>query len=145
MRAVIQRVGEASVRVDGRVVGSIGPGLLVLLGVARGDDEAGAEKLADKICHYRIFPDDEGRMNRSVCDEQGQLLVVSQFTLCADTRKGRRPGFDAAAAPELAQGLYEHFVRHARGLGLDVQTGEFGARMQVLLVNDGPVTFVFDL
>lgn len=145
MRAVIQRVSEASVSVDGRVVGSIGRGLLVLLGVAKGDDSASAEKLAEKISHYRVFPDEQGRMNRCVTDIGGELLAVSQFTLCADTRKGRRPGFDHAAQPEEAETLYRHFVQHMRQLGLPVKTGEFGAMMRVSLVNDGPVTFVFEL
>ena len=144
MRAVIQRTSESSVSVAGRVVGSIGRGLVVLLGVARGDDAARAEKLAEKICHYRIFPDEQDKMNLSVKDIEGELLVVSQFTLCADTRKGRRPGFDAAAPPDEAEALYEHFVACARRLGVQVQTGEFGAMMSVSLVNEGPVTFVFE-
>lgn len=144
MRAVIQRTSGASVAVGDRVVGSVGRGLVVLLGVARGDDAAGAERLAGKICQYRIFPDEEGKMNLSVRHIEGELLVISQFTLCADTRKGRRPGFDAAAPPEEALALYEHFVACARRLGLGVQTGEFGAMMRVSLVNDGPVTFVFE-
>ena len=138
-------MSEASVSVDGQVVGSIGRGLLVLLGVAEGDQVAHAEKLAEKISHYRVFPDEQGRMNRSLGDIGGEMLAVSQFTLCADTRKGRRPGFDNAAQPQEAEALYRHFVAHVRQLGVPVQTGEFGAMMRVSLVNDGPVTFVFEL
>ena len=145
MRAVIQRVAESTVTVGDREVGRIGRGLLVLLGVARGDDAARADRLADKLIHYRIFPDDQGRMNLSLKDIGAQMLVVSQFTLCAQTHKGRRPGFDAAAPPDEAQALYEHFVQTVRQAGIEVETGEFGAMMQVSLVNDGPVTFVFDI
>lgn len=145
MRAVIQRVTESAVTVDSREVGAIGRGLMVLLGVARGDDAAKAEKLADKIVGYRIFPDGEGRMNVSLKDVGGEMLVVSQFTLCADTRKGRRPGFDAAAPPDEADALYRHFVGYVRGQGVTVATGEFGAMMQVSLINDGPVTFTFEV
>ncbi len=144
VRAIIQRVTESAVTVDGREVGAIGRGLMVLLGVARGDDAAKAEKLADKIVGYRIFPDAERRMNLSLKDVGGEMLVVSQFTLCADTRKGRRPGFDAAAPPDIANALYQHFVEHVRGQGVAVATGEFGAMMQVSLINDGPVTFTFE-
>ena len=144
MRAVVQRVSEASVRVDGRVVGRIGPGLLVLLGVGRGDGEADVGLLAEKVVHLRIFPDDAGQMNRSVLDAGGELLVVSQFTLYGDVRKGRRPAFDGAAAPDAARGLYEAVVRELRSSGLPVATGEFQAMMQVELVNDGPVTVLVD-
>ena len=144
MRAVIQRVTEASVMVDARVVGRIGPGLLVLLGVAQGDAEADAEYLADRILNLRVFPDAHGKMNRSLLDVRGELLVVSQFTLLADTRSGRRPGYSAAAAPETADRLYRHFLDRARGSGLTTQAGVFGAMMDVTLVNHGPVTLLLE-
>ncbi len=142
MRAVVQRVREARVEVDGTVVGAIGEGLLVLLGVARTDTAGDADYLVDKIIHLRIFPDHEHKMNRSLLDTGGSLLVVSQFTLYGDTRKGRRPGFDRAAGAESAKSLYEYFVERARGAGLRVETGVFQAMMAVLLVNDGPVTLI---
>ena len=144
MRAVIQRVTQASVTVDASVVGRIGPGLLVLLGVAQGDANADAEYLADRILNLRIFPDADGKMNRSLLDVRGELLVVSQFTLLADTRSGRRPGYSAAAAPEAADRLYRHFLERARGSGLATQAGVFGAMMDVALVNHGPVTLLLD-
>jgi len=144
MRAVIQRVSSASVRVDGAVVGAIKAGALILLGVLDGDSEREAEQLAEKVASFRYFADDSGKMNLSVSDVSGSLLVVSQFTLAADGRKGRRPSFDKAAAPALAEKLYEHFVSHLVLLGLSVETGSFGAMMEVELVNDGPVTFVLD-
>ena len=144
MRIVLQRVKEARVEVDGRTVGQIGNGLLVLLGVTTPDTNKDAEYLADKIVNLRIFPDESGRMNRNVNDVQGGLLIVSQFTLYGDCRKGRRPGFDQAAPPEQARELYEIFVSLARATNLTVQTGIFQAQMQVYLVNDGPVTFVLD-
>ena len=144
MRAVIQRVTEASVMVDASVVGRIGPGLLVLLGVAQGDAEADAEYLADRILNLRVFPDADGKMNRSLLDVRGELLVVSQFTLLADTRRGRRPGYSAAAAPETADRLYRHFLDRARGSGLTTQAGVFGAMMDVTLVNHGPVTLLLE-
>jgi len=144
MRAVIQRVSRASVSVDGAVTGAIGPGLVVLVGVAREDDGAAADYLAAKVAGLRIFPDQEGRMNRSVAEAGGALLVISQFTLYGDVRKGRRPSFDRAAPPETARALYDRFVAAARGLGLPVQTGVFQAIMQVELVNDGPVTILCD-
>jgi len=144
VRAVVQRVSEASVRVDGRVVGEIGQGLLVLLGVGQGDTEADAEYLADKSVNLRIFEDEAGHMNRSVLDVGGSLLVVSQFTLYGDCRKGRRPSFTAAAPPEQAEALYERFVARARASTVPVATGRFGARMAVALVNDGPVTLLVD-
>jgi len=144
MRAVLQRVREARVEVDGQITGAIGPGLLILLGVAKGDDEAAAQWLVDKITGLRIFEDDAGKMNRSVADCAGALLVVSQFTLYADTRKGRRPSFDAAAPPEDARRLYECFVEKAKATGLHVDTGIFQADMQVHLINDGPVTLICD-
>ncbi|HOF08369.1 MAG TPA: D-aminoacyl-tRNA deacylase [Opitutaceae bacterium] len=145
MRAVVQRVSSASVSIEGAVVGSIGPGLLVLLGVAEGDTPADGAWLAQKIAQLRIFSDEADRMNRSVQDIAGGVLVVSQFTLFASTRKGTRPSFNAAAAPELANSLYEGFVRQLESiLGRPVPTGRFAAMMQVALVNDGPVTLLID-
>ena len=140
MQALIQRVAEASVRVDGRCVGAIGPGLLVLLCAERGDDPAVADRLLAKLLKLRIFSDAAGKMNRSVQDVGGGLLIVSQFTLAADTSGGNRPSFTNAAAPELGRQLYEHFVAQARAAHPQVACGEFGADMQVALVNDGPVT-----
>jgi D-aminoacyl-tRNA deacylase len=144
MRAVVQRVSRAVVRVDDEAVGRIGPGVLVLLGVAAGDAEADAERLAAKVARLRLFPDEAGRFDRSVGDVGGGILVVSQFTLLADTAKGNRPSFTAAAAPAEAEPLYDRFCAELRGLGLPVETGAFGARMEVELVNDGPVTIVLD-
>jgi D-tyrosyl-tRNA(Tyr) deacylase len=144
VRAVVQRVSEAAVRVDESVVGRIGPGLLVLLGVGKGDSDADVEYLADKVANLRILDDEAGQMNRSVLDVGGQVLVVSQFTLYGDARRGRRPGWSDAAAPEEATLLYERFVVALRGLGLAVETGVFRAMMQVSLVNDGPVTLLLD-
>jgi D-tyrosyl-tRNA(Tyr) deacylase len=142
VRAVVQRVSEARVTVAGETVGAIGPGLLVLLGVGHDDDEAAVEHLAGKIARLRIFEDDAGHMNRSVLDTGGAVLAVSQFTLLADTRKGNRPSFMAAAPPERAEPLYETFVEALRTLGLEVATGRFGQSMEVALVNSGPVTIV---
>jgi D-tyrosyl-tRNA(Tyr) deacylase len=144
MRAVLQRVSSAEVTVDGAVVGRIGPGLLVLLGVGKGDTEQDAEMLARKIVELRVFQDDAGKMNLSVKDTGGSLLVVSQFTLYGDTRKGRRPSFDQAAPPEEARRLYERFVEAARAQGVAVETGVFQAMMSVSLVNEGPVTFLVE-
>lgn len=144
MRAVIQRVSKASVTVDGAVVGQIGRGLLVLLGVGAGDAAADARQLAEKIANLRIFADDEGRFNRSALDIGGAALVVSQFTLYADTRRGRRPSFSGAALPEVAAPLVEGFVAALRERGLPVETGVFGAHMDVDLRNDGPVTIILD-
>lgn len=140
----MQRVSRAEVRVDGEVVGRIGPGLLVLLGVGEGDGEAAADWLADKIAHLRVFEDEEGKMNRSLLDTAGSVLAVSQFTLYGDCRKGRRPSFAAAARPERAEPLFEYFVARMREQGVPVETGRFGARMEVELVNDGPVTLWLD-
>ena len=140
MRVLLQRVSEASVRVDGAVVGQCGAGLLILVCAMQGDTEAQADTLAAKVAKCRIFQDDQGKMNRWVLDIGGSVLVVSQFTLAADTRSGNRPGFSAAAAPEDGRRLYEHFAGSLRGLGLPVETGRFGADMKVSLVNDGPVT-----
>jgi D-tyrosyl-tRNA(Tyr) deacylase len=144
MRAVVQRVTYARVEVDGTMVGEIGPGLLVLLGVAKGDTEADSDYLATKISQLRIFADDAGKMNRSIAEAGGAMLVVSQFTLYGDCRKGRRPGFDAAASPEDARRLYEYFVDAVRRTGLRVETGVFQADMAVSLLNDGPVTFIVE-
>lgn len=144
MKAVLQRVSQASVKVNGRVVGRIGAGLLVLLGVAKGDEERDLLYLVEKLQTLRIFGDDQGKMNRSLVDVGGALLVVSQFTLLGDTGKGRRPGFDLAAPPEAARALYEQAVSRLRAAGLRVETGIFGAHMQVELLNDGPVTFILD-
>jgi D-tyrosyl-tRNA(Tyr) deacylase len=145
MRAVVQRVSEASVTIGGAVSGQIGPGVLVLVGVEAGDTPADAEWLAAKIVALRIFPDDEGKMNRSVVDTGGEALVVSQFTLHASTKKGTRPSFVRAAPPEEAVPLYERFLAEVeQGLGRPVARGVFAADMQVALVNDGPVTIVID-
>jgi D-tyrosyl-tRNA(Tyr) deacylase len=144
MRALIQRVIRAEVRVDEKIQGQIGAGLLVLLGVAASDNEKDADYLADKLIHLRIFSDDAGKMNRSALDSGAAFLVVSQFTLYGDCRKGRRPGFDAAAPPERARELYEYFTRRIRESGLHTQTGVFQAHMEVELVNDGPVTFLVE-
>ena len=143
MRAVLTRVKHASVSVDGKIIGQIGEGFLVLLGVTHEDTEAQAEKLADKLTGLRIFEDENEKMNRSLTDVGGQLLIVSQFTLYADT-SSRRPGFSGAAKPDLAIPLYERFMAHCRERGFDVQHGEFGADMQVYSQNDGPVTILFD-
>ena len=142
MRAVVQRVSRARVVVEGEVTGEVEGGLVVLLGVGRGDDEAAAARLARKIARLRIFADEDGRFARSVLDVSGAVLAVSQFTLLAETAKGNRPSFTEAAPPGDAEPLYERFCAELRGLGLSVATGVFGARMQVELVNDGPVTLV---
>lgn len=144
MRVLIQRVSQASVTVEGRVVGQIGPGLLALLGIGAGDGPAEIALLADKMAQLRIFPDQQGRFDRSLLETGGAVLVVSQFTLYADTRRGRRPSFSDAALPEQAAPLVEQFVARLRGHGLHVETGVFGAMMQVALVNDGPVTIMLD-
>ena len=144
MRAVIQRVSRAKVTINQEVVGEIGAGLLVLLGVSQSDSESAADYLAEKVAGLRIFEDAEGKMNRSVQDIGGPVLVVSQFTLYGDVRRGKRPSFDAAARPELARKLYEHFVEKLRSAGLQCETGRFQEMMQVELVNDGPVTILLD-
>ena len=132
-------------RVEGEVVGKVGPGLCVLLGVAREDDEAAAERLAGRVARLRIFENDEGKFDRSVLETGGEALVISQFTLIADTAKGNRPSFSRAAPPELAEPLYERFCAALRELGVRVETGVFGARMRVELANDGPVTILLDV
>ena len=144
MKAVVQRVSRAAVSVDGTVIGSVDAGFLVLAGVAPGDGPADAEALAAKIAGLRVFPDEEGRMNRSVLDAGGGALVVSQFTLYGDVRKGRRPSFTGAAPPEVAEPLVEELARRLAAHGVPVATGRFGARMQVELVNDGPVTLLIE-
>ena len=144
VKVLIQRVARASVRVEGRTVGAIERGLVVLLGVERGDTEDDAARHAQKTAELRIFPDDSGKMNRSVVDVEGSVLVVSQFTLAASTRRGRRPSFDRAAPPDQARALYERFVKRLAELGLPVATGTFQAMMEVELINDGPVTILLD-
>lgn len=144
MKAVVQRVERAAVRVDGEEVGRIGPGMLVLLGVMRGDGPRQADELAERVARFRFFRDEAGKMNLCALDVGGEALVVSQFTLAADGRKGRRPSFDRAAPPAEAEALYGRFVRRLRELGLACGTGRFGAMMSVELVNDGPVTFVLE-
>lgn len=144
MKAVIQRVSEAGVRVDGRTVGAVERGILVLLGVEKGDSTKEADWLAEKIVNLRIFEDGAGKMNLSLLDIKGELLAVSQFTLAGNCSKGRRPSFDTAAPPEEANQLYEYFVGKTWELGIPVQTGIFQANMKVSLVNDGPVTFILE-
>jgi len=141
MIGLLQRVGQASVTVEGRMVGRIGPGLLVLVGVEKGDGEAQAERLLERLLGYRVFADAEGRMNRSVADTGGGLLLVSQFTLAADTNTGTRASFSSAAPPEEGRRLFDYLVQRARARHPIVATGEYGAHMEVALVNDGPVTF----
>jgi|SRR5580658_5428964 D-tyrosyl-tRNA(Tyr) deacylase len=144
MRAVVQRVSRAQVAVDGEIVGEVGPGLLVLLGVTHADAEADADYLADKIAGLRVFEDENGKMNLDVASIGGGILVVSQFTLYGDVRRGKRPSFDAAAPPELARQLYEYFVARIRAAGLPCQTGRFQEMMEVESVNDGPITILLD-
>jgi D-tyrosyl-tRNA(Tyr) deacylase len=144
MRACVQRVTEASVTIDGEIVGRIGPGAVVLLGVDVDDEESDARQLAQKIVDLRIFDDEQGKMNRSLEESGGSVLVVSQFTLLGDCRKGRRPSFTRAAPPEKGEQLYESFVTAVRARGLNTETGRFRAMMQVSLVNDGPVTLLLD-
>jgi D-tyrosyl-tRNA(Tyr) deacylase len=144
MRVVLQRVKRAEVRVDGQAVGGIGPGLLVLVGIGKDDTPETGKALAEKIVNLRVFDDAQGRMNRSLLERGGALLCVSQFTLWGDCRKGRRPSYDQAARPEVARALYDAFVESLRALGVSVETGQFQARMEVELVNDGPVTLWLD-
>ncbi|WP_404392069.1 D-aminoacyl-tRNA deacylase [Pseudoalteromonas phenolica] len=141
MQGLIQRVTHAKVEVSGECVGAIGKGILLLLGVEKLDDESTADKLLHKVSNYRIFTDDAGKMNLSLKDIEGELLVVSQFTLAADTKKGMRPSFSSAGTPAQAEALYDYFVAQAKAAGIKVQTGQFAADMQVSLCNDGPVTF----
>lgn len=144
MRIVIQRVSSASVQVNGELVGKIDQGFLVLVGVGHDDDESKAEWLAEKVVQLRVFPDENGKMNLSLADVDGQILVVSQFTLLGDCRKGRRPAFTNAGPPDVAKRLYEHFAGAIASKGITVQTGIFAADMKVSLVNDGPVTLILD-
>ena len=144
MRAVVQRVTEARVEVAGKIVGEVGAGFLVLLGVARDDTTADADYLAEKTINLRVFTDDEGKMNRSLLETGGAMLVVSQFTLYGDVRRGRRPSYSDAAEPEKANQLYEYFVARVRSFGVKVETGVFQAMMKVSLTNDGPVTTLLD-
>lgn len=144
MRGVVQRVSRARVVVDSEVVGQIGPGFVVLLGVAKEDTLESADYMADKVANLRVFEDQEGKMNRSLLEAGGAVLAVSQFTLYGDVRRGRRPGFDRAARPEQAEPLYQRFVERLRALGLTVETGRFQTHMEVELVNDGPVTILVD-
>ena len=144
MRAVVQRVKKSSVKTGNEIIGRIDKGLLVLLGVAKEDTSTDADYLANKIVNLRIFEDDDGKMNRSLIETGGKMLVVSQFTLLADCRKGRRPSFVASAEPALAKELYEYFVKQSRRLGITVETGRFQAMMEVALINDGPVTLILE-
>jgi len=144
MRAVVQRVSQASVSIEGKIVGEIGKGLVVLLGVKNGDTEDDAKYLADKCLNLRIFADEQSKFNRSALDIQGEILVVSQFTLYGDTRKGRRPSFVDAAPPEVSNPLYESFISYLKPSGLKIASGEFGAMMLVEIYNDGPVTVIIE-
>lgn len=144
MKALIQRVKRASVTIDGKLYSSINHGMLILLGVAKGDEKHNAELLAEKLLKLRIFEDENGKMNKSLIDVNGEMLVVSQFTLCGDCKKDTRPGFDNAAPPDIANELYEYFVMQIKEAGIRCQTGKFAAMMDVELVNDGPVTFMVE-
>ncbi len=144
MRAVVQRVSEAKVEVDGQIIGQIGAGVLVLLAIANNDQLEAIDKMAAKIANLRLFADAAGKMNLSLIDVGGQVLVVSQFTLLADCQKGKRPSFGLAASADKAEDYYQQFIRRLKAKGLKVQTGRFGAKMQVSLINDGPVTFIID-
>ena len=144
MKAVLQRVSSAKVEIDGKTIGKIGKGLMILLGVVQGDGVDEADFLAEKAAGLRIFEDENGKMNQSLLDIQGEMLVVSNFTLCADARHGRRPSFTGAAAPAEAKSLYERFIAASKDTGIPVQTGEFGADMLVSIENDGPVTIILD-
>ena len=144
MKALIQRVKSASVTIDGLLYSKIGQGLLVFLGVEKGDDKLNAEKLADKLLKLRIFEDENEKMNHSILDIGGEMLIVSQFTLCGDCKKGTRPSFDKSAPPKIANELYEYFISQVKSFNIPVQTGKFGAMMDVELINDGPVTFMVE-
>ncbi len=144
MRLLVQRIKEAKVSVGGEEIGKVGAGLCLFLGIAKGDTTENADALAEKIAELRIFEDENGKMNRSVRDVQGEILVVSEFTLHGDCSKGRRPSFSQAAPPEAAEPLYDYFVQRLKDLGLKVATGKFQAKMEVSLINDGPVTFILD-
>lgn len=144
MKIVLQKVSEAFVEIDGVVVGKIGQGLVILLGVERGDSTRDVEYLSEKTVNLRVFEDEQGKMNRSLLDVNGEMLIVSQFTLAGDCRKGRRPGFDKAAEPDLAKKLYIEFIRFVQNKGIKTAEGKFGAMMKVNITNDGPVTFVLE-
>lgn len=144
MKALIQRVKSASVTIDGLLYSKIGQGLLVFLGVEKGDDKLNAEKLADKLSKLRIFEDENEKMNHSILDIEGEMLIVSQFTLCGDCKKGTRPSFDKSAPPQIANELYEYLISQVKSFNIPVQTGKFGAMMDVELINDGPVTFMVE-
>lgn len=144
MKALIQRVKRASVTIDGKLYSSIGMGMLVLLGVVKGDEKSNAELLADKLLKLRIFEDENGKMNKSLVDVGGEMLVVSQFTLCGDCKKGTRPSFDKSAPPDIANELYEYFVTQIKSANIECATGKFAAMMEVELINDGPVTFLIE-
>ena len=144
MKALIQRVKSASVTIDGLLYSKIGQGLLVFLGVEKGDDKLNAEKLADKLSKLRIFEDENEKMNHSILDIEGEMLIVSQFTLCGDCKKGTRPSFDKSAPSQIANELYEYFISQVKSFNIPVQTGKFGAMMDVELINDGPVTFMVE-
>lgn len=144
MKALIQRVKRASVTIDGKIHSKIGHGLLVLLGVVKGDEKINADKLAEKLVRLRIFEDENEKMNKSLLDVSGEMLIVSQFTLCGDCTKGTRPSFDKSAPPQLANELYEYFISKVKDYNVPVQTGVFGAMMDVELINDGPVTFMVE-
>ncbi len=144
MKGLIQRVKRASVTIDGKVYSKINQGILILLGVEKGDNEQNADKLADKLCKLRIFEDEDGKMNKSILDVNGEILIVSQFTLAGDCKKGTRPSFDKAELPQRANELYEYFVDLIKQKNIPVDTGVFGAMMDVELVNDGPVTFMLE-
>ena len=144
MKVLIQRVKRASVTIDGTKISEIQTGILSLVGIEKGDTNLEVEKSAKKIANLRIFPDENDKMNKSLLDVQGEMLIVSQFTLCGDCKKGTRPSFDKSASPDIAKKLYEDFIREIEKYGIKVQTGQFGAMMQVELVNDGPVTFMIE-
>ena len=142
MKVLIQRVKKASVTIDGKLFSSINKGILALVGIEKGDSEEQAEKLARKVVNLRIFPDENDKMNLSLIDIKGEMLIVSQFTLCGDCKKGTRPSFDKSAPPDIANMLYEEFIKKVKGYGISASTGSFGAMMDVELINDGPVTFM---
>ena len=144
MKALIQRVKRASVTINSKKISEIGNGLLVLLGVEKGDEAINADKLADKLVHLRIFEDENEKMNKSLLDINGEMLIVSQFTLCGDCKKGTRPSFDKSAPPQIANELYEYFIEKVKEYSVPVQTGRFGAMMDVELINEGPVTFMIE-
>jgi D-tyrosyl-tRNA(Tyr) deacylase len=144
MRIVLQRVSQAAVTIEGNVVGKIGKGMVLLVGVGPDDGETQARALAEKCAQLRIFDDDQGKMNRSILEVRGEILAISQFTLYGDTRKGRRPSFTDAAPPEIAEPLFDKFVKCFKDIGISVATGRFGARMEVTIVNQGPVTFILE-